>query len=308
MKKFAVVEVGSTNTKSYLYDAAKQDGEQVTEFPQRTFDFKVNHKKQGHFAEYDINGLCDLLNELNDKVGQAGRVFVYGTSIFREISDTELAAFTDRLKNETGAIFSTVTAEQEAEYTVKGVTLGNDYCGRIAVMIGGGGSTEVCIVENKRIIEKHCNKYGGITVLNHCPQVIDYKPNLKMGEVDDLCYKMTARIKNKTDVLVLAGGDFKFFYECAGAEYLQDNAYYKDSSQPYMLNYKDMKAIDRRFVLRQDLADYYKNFPEYSKIWWNGARGMRFCVRAVGKRCGAKFFIPTKINMCLGIINELKNK
>ena len=300
MNKFVVIEVGSTNTKSFLYD----NGE-VKEYPHVTIEFKSNFKKRGVLDGADVSSLCALVKGFKQ---HTPNIFVFGTSVFRELKEPERKAFIAEFKKKTGCEFSVVTPEQESEYTVAGVTLGNDYNGRIAVMIGGGGSTEVCIIENKKIIERHCNNFGAVTVTQKFPMINDHRPNMTFSEVEQFCLGLTHDIKNKADILVLAGGDYIGFYECAGAEFLEKNKFFADKLQPCAMTMKNIETVDRRFVCEQDIRDYYKNYPQYNAAWWDGTRGMRFCVRAVTKKCGAKYVIPTKINMCLGIINELKRK
>ena len=280
MDKFAVIEVGSTNTKRYLYDNGN-----IKEYPQVTITLKWNYKKHGHLLESDIKALCSLVNDMKK---ETQNVFIYGTSIFRELKGKELTDFLKTLKDTTGCNLNIVTPEQESEYTVKGVLLGNDYKGKLAIMIGGGGSTEVCIVENKKIIEKKYSNYGVTEVCRAFEQINNHKPNFTLKEVDKWCLEQTTDIENKADILVLAGGDYKYFYECAGKEFLDKNKFYKDGLQPYSMTMENINKVDKRFVLEQDIQDYIKNDRVYNDQWWLGTRGMRFCVRAVANKCGAK--------------------
>ena len=300
MNKFIVIEVGSTNTKTFLYS-----GGEITEYPQVSFNWSKHYKQTGELDPTNIDAFCAFVNGLKDKTTN---IFIYGTSIFRELNDTQRKNFLSAIKQQTGAEFNIVTAEQESDYTVKGVTLGNDYNGRIGIMIGGGRSTEICIVENKQVIEKNCYDFGSILFTDSFEAINDHKPNMTMEQVDKFVQSKMSETKNKTDILVIAGGDFLYFYQSAGPEVLQSNKFYNDKLQPYMVTAESADFVDRRFVLEQDINHYAENFTDYSTIWWSGARGMRFCVRAATKITGAKYIIPTKINMCLGIINELKSK
>ena len=300
MNKFIVIEMGSTNAKSYFYD----NGE-ITEYPQISFNWSKHYRQTDELDPNKLDEFCAFVNGFKDKTDN---IFVYGTSIFREIGEAQRKDFLKTFKQRTGANFNIVTAEQESEYTVKGVTLGNDYNGKLGIMIAGGRSTEICIVENKKVIEKQYCDFGAITITDAFTNINDHKPNLTMEQVDKFTQTKIDEVKNKTDILVIAGGDFLYFYQSAGAEFLQPNKFYTDKLQPYMVTARDADFVDRRFVLEQDINHYAENFTDYAPIWWSGTRGMRFCVRAVVKQIGAKYIIPTKINMCLGIINELKSK
>ena len=301
MDKFCVLEVGSTNTKTYKFD-----GGEITEYPQKTIMFK-SQSRQDHLPKIAVAELIDLINDLKkrEKI-TAKQIFIYGTSIFRDLTPDNRREFLAMFKRKTGVTFNIATAEQESEYTVKGVIAGNDFAGRVAVMIGGGGTTEVCVVENKKIIEKHYNNFGAISVTRAFEHINDTKPDLEIEKVDKWLADQAEKIDNGADILVIAGGDFIFFYESVAREKLQPNTLYADPLQPYMLPIAVADAVDRHFIMDEDISFYYENYPKFSRVWWSGTRGQRFCVRAIAHKCGAKYIVPTRINMCLGIIQELR--
>ena len=277
------------------------DGE-IIAHPSKTISFKP-HFKNGKLDNGDVDILCDFINELK-KISD--KIFVYGTSIFRIIDEKERAKFLKTFKTKTGLDFNVVSAEQEALYTVSGVILGNDYTGRLAVMIGGGGSVEVVIVENKKVIEKHFNNFGAISIHEKFKNITDTHPKINFKEVCKFCEENIADITNKADILVTSGGDTKYCQECMASEYLEPNTIYADKLQPHMIKVSNYNKANKKFVLKQN-NNVYKNFTVYQGIWWEYSRGFNLCIGAVAKKVGAKYEIPTRINMCIGIINELKN-
>jgi hypothetical protein len=276
----------------------------TTYFDLSGIPFKDNYIRHGKLVENDKNSLHALVEALKQ---HTENIFVYGTSIFRELNDSERTNFLNEFKSKTNRDFTIVTPEQESNFTVAGVLSGNDFKGRLAIMIAGGGSTEICIVEDKKTIEKHYNKFGVVTVSKQFPNIINTRPNLKTKDIDKFCLSLTKNIKNKADILVLAGGDFITFYDAVAPEVLEKNAFYSDELQPYSVTAKNMKRTCINHTFRSDLQKYRDSFPENAS-WWDGTRQMSFCVRAVAKKCGAKYIIPTRINMCLGIIGELKKQ
>lgn len=150
--KFGIVEVGSTNTKGYIYENGN-----VFEQPFINIEFKKNYKSNGKLTEDDKNKLFSYINNLKNK---AGMVYTYGTSIFRDINEEDRNNFITEFKENTGCEFSVVTSQQENEYTVYGAISNINYNGNIAVMIGGGGSTEIAICNNKNIIESVNTNFG----------------------------------------------------------------------------------------------------------------------------------------------------
>ena len=75
MNKFVVIEIGSTNTKSYLYN----DG-QVNNLSLKTIEFKNHYKKENKINEEDKNLLFEFINDIKEE-----NIFVFGTSIFRNL-------------------------------------------------------------------------------------------------------------------------------------------------------------------------------------------------------------------------------
>lgn len=298
MNNFIVIEVGSTVTKVYQY----LNGEIITH-PSKTIGFKP-HLKNGKLDANDVKTLIDYCLELK-KI--TDKIFVYGTSIFRVLEEKEKTKFLKNFELKTGLQFNIVTAEQEALYTVSGVTLSNDYTGRLAVMIGGGGSVEVIVVENKKIIEKHLNNFGSVNINEKFKNINDLHPKLKVEDIYKFCDKNIANVENKCEILVTSGGDTKYCQESMASEYLVPNTFYSDPHQPHMIKVSDYLKANKKFILKQNI-NVYKKFSVYQNDWWNYARSYNCCIACAAKKVGAVYEIPSKINMCLGIINELKEK
>lgn len=298
MKNFIVVEVGSTVTKTYQY----LDG-QIIALPSKTILFKP-HFKDGKLNSEDVKSLTSHICALKEKTS---KIFVYGTSIFRKLDKTESTLFFKTFKEATGLKFNVVTAEQEALYTVSGVTLGNDYKGRLAVMICGGGSIEVMVIENKKVIEKHFNNFGVVDIREKFKNINDFKPHISTKEIIAYCEANIANIENKCDILVTAGGDTKYCQETIAWEFLKPNKFYDDPLQPHMIKIEDYNKANKKFVTKQDIS-VFKKFTVYQDDWWDFSRGYNCCISAIAKKVGAKYEIPSRINMCIGIINELKSK
>lgn len=297
MKNFVVIEVGSTNVKKCHYDNGN-----LVNLPDVSIAFKANFQKQGKLDENDVSQLYSIVNDAKS----LGDVHVFGTSVFRNLGADEKEIFLSEFKSKTGVEFNIVSPEQESEYTIRGCIMGNDFAGRVAIMIGGGGSTEVCIIENKQIIEKHYNDYGVVDVTRAFPMIDDTNPDIQMSDIDEFCKSKTQDIENKTNCLILAGGDYLRFYDAAGSDLIEKNVLINDKLMPSMITKQNADIIDERFIMNENLGDYIGRQPDFAS-WWRGTRSMRFCVRAVMEKCGAEIIIPTRINMLAGIVESLKN-
>lgn len=293
MEKFAIIEIGSTNTKAYLCE-----NEKVTDLGFRTIEFKKNYKKNNKIDEADKQLLFNYIKEINEN-----NIYVFGTSIFRNLTTEEKEKWIKEFKDNTGLEFNIVTSDMENELTVYGAVANVKYDGKIAVMIGGGGSTELSIVRNNEIIEKHNYKFGAVDTSDMFP---DLREDFATTDYDFMLEKTKELITtpdNKSDLLILAGGDYIYYYETL--EYpVEENKFYKNKLQPYCLDVVTMDELDRNFFYEISLENVCKRTNNDG--WWRGARGMRLCVKSLVDVLDVKYIIPTRISMVYGLIEKIK--
>ena len=294
MKEFVIIEIGSTNTKGYLY----KDGE-VKSLGFKTIEFKNHYKKENKIDEEDKKLLFSFVNEI-----KIDRTYVFGTSIFRNLTDEQKDEWLKEFKENTELDFRIVTSDMENEYTVYGAIADIDYDGKIAVMIGGGGSTELSIVEKKKIIEKANSSFGAMDTTDMFPDIKTDKASTDYDLMVEETKKLVNVPKNKADILILAGGDYIYFYEELNYP-VTKNKFYDNPLQPYSLDVETMDKLDRNFFYEVSLDEVCERTK--NEGWWRGARGMRLCVKALVDILDVKYIIPTRISMVYGIVEKIKN-
>lgn len=294
LERFVIVEIGSTNTKIYLYE-----NNEVKDLGFKTIEFKSNYKKKNKIDENDKELLFELIKSIEEE-----NIFVFGTSIFRTLKDEERDEWLQEFKDITGLNFNIVTYDMENELTVYGAVADIDYDGKIAVMIGGGGSTELSIVKENKIIEK-CNfDFGAADVTDMFP---DLKSDYATSNYDEMLIKIKRLINNpinQAELMILAGGDYIYFYE--QLEYpVEKNKFYDNKLQPYCLDVLTMDKLDRKFFYESSLEGICRRTNKDG--WWRGARGMRLCVKSLVDILEIKYIIPTRISMVYGIVEQIKS-
>ena len=294
MKEFVIIEIGSTNTKGYLY----KDGE-VKSLGFKTIEFKNHYKKENKIDEEDKKLLFSFVNEI-----KIDRTYVFGTSIFRNLTDEQKDEWLKEFKEKTELDIRIVTSDMENEYTVYGAIADIDYDGKIAVMIGGGGSTELSIVEKKKIIEKANSSFGAMDTTDMFPDIKTDKASTDYDLMVEETKKLVNVPKNKADILILAGGDYIYFYEELNYP-VTKNKFYDNPLQPYSLDVETMDKLDCNFFYEVSLDEVCERTK--NEGWWRGARGMRLCVKALVDILDVKYIIPTRISMVYGIVEKIKN-
>jgi len=88
---FAIIEIGSNNTKTHIYKDEDVIYENTT-----TIEFKKNYKNENKVNEKDLNKLYKVIENV---LNYTKNVNVYGCSIFRNITKEELSEINNKLYN-----------------------------------------------------------------------------------------------------------------------------------------------------------------------------------------------------------------
>lgn len=284
-KTFGIIEIGSNNTKTHIYEDNKVIYEDNT-----TIEFKKNYKLNNKIIQSDLD---KLYNIINIALNYTNNISIYGCSIFRNITDDELKRINQNLEERFHLNIQVVSQEQEAKYTALGCYHDIDYDGNVCVFIGGGGSIELIFVNNKKIFEKKYYDFGVVDITNKFPSLKDDIPTNTFDEVYLAINDLINDININADILILAGGDHLYWYNNAGYE-LKENTLYKTENQKYMLT-KQMSDKYDRDALLTSLDKIRENSD--NPLWFDGSRAMKVITNLISNKINAKYIIPTKINM-----------
>lgn len=291
--KLAIIEIGSNNTKTHVYenDVAIYDNN-------TTIEFKANYKKNNKIEDTDLEALYKVIEKALEFTDN---LHIYGCSIFRKISQEELDEINSVIKEKYNQEIEVVSQEDEAKYTAIGCYSNIDYNGNICIFIGGGGSIELIFVNNKEVIDKKYYNFGVVDVTSKFETLKEDVPICTFDEVYEYIDSLINDITTKADVLILAGGDHFYWYN--NAEYkLLENTLYKSENQKYMIT-KEMSDKYDRDALVTSLNRIRNNSDNPS--WFDGSRAMKVITNLISDKIDAKHIIPTRINMEDGIYDYL---
>ena len=287
MKK-VIVEVGSTNTK-----IDECNGKNAKRLDELTIRFKGHYKELGHIDQKDIETLLSKVLELKKKYED---IFVCGTSIFRDLAKKEQSQFLKDFSSKTGLEFNIISQEQENELTVLGATrsVNSPAC----VLVGGGGSTEISIV-NKGITEFKKTSFGVMDVMEAFSDLADDVASTPLETVMAFIEKRLNVPETKVDILILAGGGHEVFARGSGIKYW-DNTLYNDTAAPIMMDIETRKQDTKEFFEKTSLETIKKKAS--NPDWWFATRAMCAFVLVVAEKIGAKYIVPTNMSMVYGLL------
>lgn len=295
-KLFGIVEIGSTNTKAY-----ECENDSIIELGFKTIEFKKNYSYNSSLLTSDIDTLVQFIKSVFDSKTE---IYVYATSVFRELDQQNVEAFEETLKRDTSVVsVDVVSTEMENKLTVIGAINNVTLDGNVCVFVGGGGSTEISICNNGLITEMANSDIGVTDVMKAFPDLME---DVAKTSIDDVTSFITKRLtipSQKADYLILAGGDFLLRYD--NAQYPVDkNTLFTSIDHPYTISYVKNRAFESRYYHEVSLSKIKKTTPD-NPNWWNGTRSMCAFTNAVALAIAAKIIIPTRVSMIYGIAAEI---
>lgn len=286
-----IIEVGSTNTKIDLFD-----GEKVKHLATETIEFKKNYKKENKLDENDVNKLIKLVKKYKTEYSN---VYVCGTSIFRNLNNDMRKKFLDKFNDETDIDFEIISPEKENELTVYGTTRKINQ--KVAVFIGGGGSTEIAIYDGK-IQETVNTPVGVMDVMNEFSDLGNDLATTDLETVREFIKERLNLPKEKAEILILAGGGHKHFAIDSGIHY-EKNTLYEDELAPIMMDIETRKKDTQEYYKKISLDEIRSRVDDPN--WWYATRAMCAFVLNVAEAIGAKYIVPTDISMVYGLLENM---
>ncbi|MBQ9658382.1 MAG: hypothetical protein IJV31_06415 [Clostridia bacterium] len=293
---FGIIEIGSNNTKTHIYEKEKVIYENST-----TIKFKKNYLDENKIKESDLENLYEVIDKARE---YTNNIYIYGCSIFRNITPKELNEINEKIKSKYNTEIQVVSQEDEAKYTAIGCYSKIEYNGNICVFIGGGGSIELVFVNNGKIIDQKYYDFGVVDITKKFESLKKDIPDCTFDEVQAYINTLIDDSYIKADILILAGGNHLYWYNNAGYE-LMKNTLYKNENQKYMITAEMSDKYDRD-ALETSLDRIRKNSD--NPTWFDNTRAMRIFTNLISHKINAKYIIPTKINMEDGLKKELMKK
>ncbi len=284
-EKYGIIEIGSNNTKTHIYENSKVIYDKTT-----TIEFKKNYKSNGSIIDEDLE---KLYKEIGKALEYTENIHIYGCSIFRNISDTELEQIRDTLKDKFNLTIEVVSQEDEANLTAMGCYQSINYDGPLCIFIGGGGSIELIFVKNKEVFGHKFYNFGVVDITSKYPELKEDIPKVTFDEVTEYVDSLIGDLEYKATAIILSGGDHLYWFNNALYE-MDDNTLYISDRQKYMIKTEKIDIYDHDMMTSSldNIRDRSDN-----PTWFDGSRAMRIIANLITHKIGANIVIPTNINM-----------
>ncbi len=293
MNSFAIIEIGSNNTKTHIYKDNKLIADNTD-----TIEFKKHYATNKKISNADLEVLSSIID---DTLKYTKNVYIFGCSIFRNISKEELDEVNKFINDRFDLTIKVVSQEDEALLTAYGCYNDIAYDKEICIFIGGGGSIELIFVKNEEIIYHKYYDFGVVDITNNFESLKDDYNTCTFDEVYEYVSNLIGNIDIKCDLLILAGGDHLYWYNNARYK-LMDNFLYTNDKQKYMLT-REMSDNYDHDALSTSLNRIRNNSD--NPLWFDGSRAMKVITNVISHKVNAKYIIPTKINMEDGIYERI---
>ncbi len=292
-KKYGIIEIGSNNTKTHIYENSKVLYDKTT-----TIEFKKNYRNKGYVSESDLEKLYE---EISKALEYTKDIHIYGCSIFRNMSDAALEQINATLKKKFNLVIEVVSQEDEAILTAKGCYQNIQYDNNLCIFIGGGGSIELIFVKNKEIFGRKFYNFGVVDVTSKFPELKEDIPKVSFDEVTNYVNSLIGDIGFEASAIVLAGGDHLYWFNNALYE-MEDNTLYRSNRQKYMIKTEKVDVYDHDMMINS--LDAIRNRSD-NPAWFDGSRAMRIIANLITHKIGAYVVIPTDINMEDGLKEKM---
>lgn len=173
---------------------------------------------------------------------------------------------------------------------------------RILVCNIGGGSTEMKVYEQGKIIEEVNTEVGCTDITNRFPDLYDELVKTPISEIKEYIKEHLNYPKTRCKYALFTGGHIT--YTKAAKYHLQQNDCFAEINVPYYIHAIEYNKNSQDTFYRTKLSDLKKTKPD-NPDWFNGSRAVATMVETIFDQLNIDVMFPTDMNMIDGIMVDL---
>ena len=301
MKQKIIVDIGSGSIKAYIVDENKK----INPIFKKTIMFKVNFSEENGISDGDKNKLIESLKEIQRSYINIP-VYAYATSIFRLMSEKQVAELKNIVYEKTGIIINIISKDQESLYMAKSVGNIEELDEPYLVFSVGGSSTEFVGLEKGKIKEDFTVGFGVGGVLKKYPSTSEDMPKNTFDEIYEYISANFAELpKTKCKYAIFTG--LHLTYNKIAGNKMENNHIFTKKEIPNFIRTEQYKIYTINTIEKRNLKELREKYPQDPKFM-DGARASMAIITYILEKVGARYIFPTDLNMIDGIVNELQEK
>lgn len=292
-QKLFFVDIGSSSVKVYLFVNNK-----LQTIAHKSISFKDGFISETGFAAEKKEELFAFLNKIK-KDYPGIDMKAYGTALFRKMVDTTQETFKKELSQTTSIPLTILTHDQENEYLEKAL-LGKYTSHEPVLLVNiGGGSTELVLIKDEKVIDRKNVAIGVGSVLNEFLTINDNPPGVSFEKIIAWAGKHVPPFEMRPKLAICTGGEL--IYMKIARYHLVKNSVFSDPDHPSMIEVSDYRQRNHEVFTKVTLKELESLMPD-NPTWMHGARAYNAISQAICKEYDIETIIPSDSNLMNGII------
>lgn len=293
-----LIDIGSSTTKAYMYDAG-----QIHTISQRSISLKDDFDSKAGLSQDTQSKLFEYL-ALIQRDNPGVEMCLYGTAMFRKMSDKARVSFADELHSRLDLSCEVISQDMENMYLEMALT--DKFFSKepfLCINIGGG-STELVVKHEGRESERVNLDLGVGTLMTQFPHIND---SVSGTPLSLLVKDLETRIPTPTaptKVAFYTGGELT--YMRLASYNVQPNTLFQDDDHPLMISRSDFEKRNNQIFSEVSLSELESLMPENPK-WMHGARACSVIAQVICTQYGVETLIPSDSNLIHGIARKLSH-
>lgn len=283
-----LIDIGSSTVKVY-----KLVEEELRIIAAKSLPFKTEFEKAKR----------ELFSFINDikKTNPSCLIKTFATAFYRKLDKQEQQKLIDEFFENTGLYFNIISHELENFYLQKALI--GRYTGSESLLLIniGGGSTELVVIKNNKVLETVNIDLGVGTILQKFSEISDQISGIDINQVKEFVNKFLPDINHKVSLAFYSGGELNYMKL---AKYnLEKNNLFSDEDHPSVISLENFEIRNLEVFLKTKLEDLEKLMPE-NPSWMHGARSCSAIAEAICDKYNIQKIIPSDSNLINGVVRQ----
>lgn len=294
--KNILLDIGSSTVKVYKL----LDNGALELLEAQTMTFKEGFDPENGISLDSKNKLFGFVKGVKDK-NPGIRVKTFATAIFRKLSKSAKKKLVDEFFEATGLFFNIISQELENFYLETALTSKCNISEPVLLINIGGGSTELVVLKDKKVLERKNIDLGVGTINTNYANINETLSGTSLETIISEVESKLPELENKPKIAFYSGGELRYM-QLAGYP-LKQNTLFADKDHPNVITFEGLSSKNSEIYKSIELKTLESLMPENPK-WMHGARGCSAIAQAICKKYEIETIIPSNSNLIDGVIRQ----